>query len=100
MTEAEAIEIENSRQALKQHQLELEEKNEDLERALVEEKERTLQARDTALAATSRQLFQTDPTMAMRLAEAACKTTEKPSKEAQSAFMDVISEEIAFYKSM
>jgi len=43
-------------------------------------------------------MLQTDPTIALRLAEAACKITTVPTREAQSAFEDILRKKCLFYK--
>ena len=90
--------IEESRQKIRQHELELEEKNKQLESALVEAKEQTLQARAKALAANAREIVQRDPTSAIRLAEASMQITPEPTRESRSAFVDILKRNTAFYK--
>jgi len=100
ITQAETMVIEQSRKQIQQHDQELEEKNKELRAALKQAKEQTLQARAKALAANAREMLQTDPAMALRLAEAACKTTPETTKEAQSAFFDVLKTEVFYYKNI
>jgi energy-coupling factor transporter ATP-binding protein EcfA2 len=90
--------IEKSRIRIRQYSLELEEKNKQLELVLKEAKEQSLQVKAKTLAAISRNILLTDPTIALRVAEAACKVTAKASEEAQAAFVDILEQDVVFYK--
>jgi WD40 repeat protein/ABC-type dipeptide/oligopeptide/nickel transport system ATPase subunit len=92
--------IKHSIQLIEQFDLSLEEKNKQLEIALKQAKEQTLQAKAKTMAAEARELARTDPTLALRLAEAACKSTNKATKEAQSAIVDILARKVTFYKKI
>lgn len=98
--EAEQKIIQQNWQRIQHYELELEEKNKQLELALKESQNQTLQAKAKALAATAREKLQIDPTIALRLAEAACKITPVATREAQSAIVDILIQKRGFYKNI
>lgn len=98
--ESEKHVIETSRKKAVQHKLELEEKNKQLEKALIEVKEQILQTRAKAMAATARGVAETDPTLGIRLAEASMQVTPTPTIESRIAFVDILKSNINFSKKI
>lgn len=99
-TEKEKVVIGKSRQRIQQYELELEEKNKQLEDALKDAREKTKKAQASAMAAKAREVAQRDITLSLRLAQASCKMTSEPLSECETALRDIVSNNSNFCKSI